>query len=363
MPEVELREQVALAPLTTLGVGGSARYFSEARDEATLIEALEWASRYRVATRVLGGGSNLVVSDAGYDGLVVRVALRGTDWGVKGEQVELTAAAGEPWDALVELAVERGWGGFECLSGIPGLVGATPIQNVGAYGQEVSESIVSVRAYDRLERRVVVLSAADCRFGYRDSVFKSIAPERWVVLAVSFRLVSGGAPRLAYPELVRELERQHIDAPALADVRRAVLDLRRSKSMVIDAADENRRSCGSFFVNPVVLPDVAENVARAAGDADLPRFAQPDGRLKLSAAWLIERAGFARGSRAGCVGLSTRHTLALVCQQGARAGDVVAFARRIRAGVERRFGIRLVPEPVFWGFTSLDDGLPDERLA
>jgi UDP-N-acetylmuramate dehydrogenase len=210
---------------------------------------------------------------------------------------------------------------------------------------------------------VVVLSAADCRFGYRDSVFKSIAPERWVVLAVSFRLVSGGAPRLAYPELVRELERQHIDAPALADVRRAVLDLRRSKSMVIDAADENRRSCGSFFVNPVVLPDVAENVARAAGDADLPRFAQPDGRLKLSAAWLIERAGFARGSRAGCVGLSTRHTLALVCQRGARAGDVVAFARRIRAGVERRFGIRLVPEPVFWGFTSLDDGLPDERLA
>jgi UDP-N-acetylmuramate dehydrogenase len=359
---VEIVEDVDLAAKTTLGVGGPARYFTEARNEAAIVEALRWARRLGVSVCVLGGGSNVVVSDGGYDGLVLRVASLGIEHEQHGRSVELTAAAGEPWDALVALCVERGWAGFECLSGIPGLVGATPIQNVGAYGQEVSETIRSVRVYDKLVGRTLELPAADCRFGYRDSLFKSCEPERYVVLAVSYRLLAGAAPKLAYPELVREVEASS-RATTLAEVRSAVLRVRGRKSMLLDPADENRRSCGSFFMNPVVEAAVAEHISTLHASEDLPRFPQADGRIKLSAAWLIERAGFRRGERAGPVGLSSRHTLALVCHEGARAGDVVSFARRIRSRVAERFGVELVPEPNFWGFASLEHGLPDERLA
>lgn len=332
-----------------MGVGGPARFFVEAADEATVVDALAWARQRGLTCRVLGGGSNLLVGDEGVEGLVIRIALRGVSTQDGPDGVTVMAAAGEPWDDLVSQTVARGWAGFECLSGVPGLVGATPIQNVGAYGQEISETLTSVRAVDTQSGRVRTLANRDCRFTYRDSLFKSLEPERWVVLAVEYRLRPGGAPTVRYTELERNLAARGIARPSVAEVRECVVAIRRSKSMVIEAGDENRRSCGSFFTNPMVAPADAARVEAITGDPAMPRWAQPDGRLKLAAAWLIERAGFARGFRDGPVGLSTRHTLAVVAHEGARARDVLAFARRIQAGVQARFGVRLTPEPIFWG--------------
>ena len=356
-------ERVPLAPYSTMGVGGAARFFVEARHEEEVAEAVAWAARRGLALYVLGGGSNLVVGDAGVDGLVLRLGLRGIETREVGGAVELTAAAGEPWDDLVRLTVERGWAGLECLSGIPGLVGATPIQNVGAYGQEVSETLVAVRALDRGSGQVVTLASHECRFAYRQSLFKRDAPGRHVILSVTYRLAPGGAPAVRYAELRQHLAARGLAAPALARVRESVLAIRRSKSMVLEPGDENRRSCGSFFVNPVVAAGDAARIAAIGGDPSMPRWSQPDGRVKLPAAWLIQRAGLARGQADGPVGLSTRHALAIVAHEGARAGDVVTFARHVRERVEAVFGLQLVPEPVFWGFASLRDGLPDDGAA
>jgi UDP-N-acetylmuramate dehydrogenase len=231
-------------------------------------------------------------------------------------------------------------------------VGATPIQNVGAYGQDVSETLTSLRALDTATGRMITLRNAECGFAYRDSRFKSVEPGRHVVLSVTYRLVAGGAPCVRYAEVARDLAARGDGAPSLRAVREAVLAIRRSKSMVIDAGDANRRSCGSFFTNAVVTAADADRVARVAGDPAMPRWPQPDGRVKLSSAWLIEHAGFARGHREGPVGLSTRHALAIVAHDGARAADVVAFARRIGAAVQARFGVALTPEPVFWGLDA-----------
>jgi UDP-N-acetylmuramate dehydrogenase len=347
---VTILERVALAPLTTLGVGGPARWFVRATDEASVLAAHQWVRGRGLALRVLGGGSNLVVADRGVDALVVQVALRGVTTREVDGVAELTAAAGEPWDAVVRETVERGWAGLECLSGIPGLVGATPIQNVGAYGQEVSDTVTAVLALDTERGEIATLPAARCGFAYRDSVFKREQPGRWVVLAVTYRLRAGGAPTLGYAEVGRHLSERGVARPTLLDVRETVLAIRRGKSMVLDnPGDPNRRSCGSFFLNPILDAVQAEAVAARAGEPAMPRWPQPDGRVKLSAAWLIEHAGFARGERQGPVGLSTRHTLALVAHDGARADDVLAFARRLQDTVEARFGVRLTPEPVFWG--------------
>jgi len=344
---VTVAERVALAPLTTLGVGGAARWFVEATDEAAVHAARAWAHERRVPLRVLGGGSNLVIADAGVDALVVRIALRGLTHRELGGAVELTAAAGEPWDSVVAASVERGWAGLECLSGIPGLVGATPIQNVGAYGQEVSDTVVSVRALDTATGEIAEIAAAGCGFAYRDSMFKRQSPGRFVVLAVTYRLRPGGAPTLTYADVQRHLGGR---SATLAETRTAVLTIRRAKSMTLDQPDDvNRRSCGSFFLNPIVDAAQAESVTARTGDPAMPRWPQPDGRVKLSAAWLIERAGFTRGERTGAVGLSTRHTLAVVAHDGARTADVLAFARRVQDQVEQRFGVRLSPEPVIWG--------------
>jgi UDP-N-acetylmuramate dehydrogenase len=356
---LDVREGVPLAPFSTLGVGGPARAFVEATSEDDVQEALRWARARGLAVRVLGGGSNLVAADAGVDALVLRLALRGVAVQEAAGAVLVTAAAGEPWDDLVRLTVERGWAGLECLSGIPGLAGASPIQNVGAYGQEVADTIVAVRALDRERDAVVALAPAACGFAYRDSRFKREGADRWVVLGVTFRLRPGGPPAVRYPDLARALGDQAGGTATLAEARRAVLAIRRAKSMVLEAGDENRRSCGSFFLNPVVSAPEAARVAAVAGSPDLPRWPHPGGRVKLSAAWLIERAGFRRGQAEGPVGLSTRHSLAIVAHEGARARDVVAFARRLRAGVEACFGVRLHPEPAFWGFPRLTDGLPD----
>jgi UDP-N-acetylmuramate dehydrogenase len=352
---------VALAPLSTMGVGGRAAWYVEARDEATVLAAVAWAAERGLPLRILGGGSNLVVADAGVDGLVLRVAIRGVSVReASSSSVEVTAAAGEPWDDVVRLAVERRWAGLECLSGIPGLVGATPIQNVGAYGQEVSDTVVAVRALDRTTRTIAALSPAACGFGYRDSAFKGRTPDRHVILAVTYRLRSGGAPSVRYAELERHLAACGIETPTLADVRESVLAVRRAKSMVLDAGDPNRRSCGSFFVNPVVPAAEAARIAAVAGDPAMPRWPEPEGaRVKLAAAWLVERAGFTRGHADGAAGISTRHTLAIVAREGARAADVVRVARRVRDGVLARFGVRLSPEPVFWGFARMEGGLPE----
>jgi UDP-N-acetylmuramate dehydrogenase len=341
-------ENVALAGYCTMGVGGAARYFVDAPDEAAVADALAWAHTRGLGARILGGGSNVLIADRGVDGLVIRLGLRGIETRADGGAVMLTAAAGEPWDDLVRFTVERGWAGLECLSGIPGLVGATPIQNVGAYGQDVSETITAVRALDRRGGRVITLAGAECGFAYRDSAFKSGEPGRWVVLAVTYRLIPGGAPAIRYADVERGLREAAVTAPTLADVRETVLRVRRSKSMVLDPGDPNRRSCGSFFTNPSVTVEEAARIQAVVPEAAMPQWPQPDGRTKLSAAWLIERAGFARGHREGAVGLSTRHTLAVVAHDGARAADIAAFARHIQDVVAAKFGVRLTPEPVFW---------------
>ena len=343
-----VRERVALAPYTTLGVGGPARWFVEATDEATLFQAVGWARARGVALRILGGGSNIVVPDNGVDALVVQIGLRGVTTRETRGAVEVTAAAGEPWDDLVALAVGHGWAGLECLSGIPGLVGATPMQNVGAYGQEVSETVVAVRALDTRSGQAVTLSAAQCGFAYRDSAFKSREPGRYVVLGVTYRLRPGGQPTLGYADVARDINARGLTTPTLSDVRTSVLAIRRTKSMVLVPGDPNRRSCGSFFTNPIVPPADAERVARNAGDGPVPRWPQADGAVKLSAAWLIERAGFRRGQRDGVVGLSTAHALAIVAHDGAGATDVLAFARRLQDSVADRFGVRLALEPAVW---------------
>jgi len=352
MVAMTVREHVPLAEHCTLGVGGPARFFVEAPDEATVLRALEWASARRLPLLALGGGSNLVIADGGVEACVVKLGLRGVTTRDVAGAVEVTAAAGEPWDQLVALAVARGWAGLECLSGIPGLVGATPIQNVGAYGQEVSETLVAVRALDTTAGRIVGFAADECGFAYRDSRFKRDEPGRYVILSVTYRLAPGAAPCVRYAEVERHVASRGVRAPSLEQVRASVLAIRRSKSMVIESGDENQRSCGSFFTNAVVDAADAERVARIAGEADMPRWPQSDGRVKLSSAWLIERAGFRRGQREGPVGLSTRHALAVVAHDGARAADVATFARRVAAAVATRFGVRLTPEPVYWGFDA-----------
>jgi UDP-N-acetylmuramate dehydrogenase len=343
---LELREHVPLGPRTTLGVGGEARYFVEARTEGDVVEALELAARRGLPLRVLGGGSNLVVADSGFDGLVMAMALRGVELG---SDATLLAKAGEPWDGVVAQAVSAGLAGLEGLSGIPGSAGATPIQNVGAYGQEVAETIASVRVVDRGTRQARELSATECRFAYRDSYFKSEAPERFVVTEVRFQLARRDPSPPRYPDLKRALEQRGQTSPSLAQLRACVLAVRAEKSMLLDPSDPNGRSCGSFFLNPIVDAAAAKRVSDLAPEVTVPTYPQPDGRVKLAAGWLIEQSGFGKGLRDGAVGLSTKHALAIVAHDGATASNVLALARRIQAGVRQRFGVDLTPEPNFWG--------------
>jgi UDP-N-acetylmuramate dehydrogenase len=331
-----------LANHTTLRVGGPVADFVVADTEAELIAAVRDADERRLPVLVLGGGSNVLVSDSGFDGRVVAVRTSGvrSDADACGGAV-VQVAAGEVWDDLVARAVEQGWVGVEALAGIPGLVGATPIQNVGAYGQEVAQTIASVRCWDRQAGEVRTLFNRDCRFGYRTSRLKQ-EPGRWVVLEVVFQLRLGdlGAP-IAYAELARRLEVEIGDLAPSADVRAAVLALRRGKGMVLDEADHDTWSAGSFFTNPVLDPrDFPEGA---------PAWPQPDGRVKTSAAWLIEHAGFERGHGNDRAALSGKHTLALTNRGGATATDLVALAREVRDGVRARFGVELVNEPVLVG--------------
>ena len=332
----------ALADLTTLRLGGPPARYVQAADEASAIAAMRTADEPLL---VLAGGSNLVVADQGFPGTVVHVVSRG----VRMEGEELDVAAGEPWDPLVARCVEAGLAGFECLSGIPGSVGATPIQNVGAYGQEVAETIVSVRAYDRGLDTVLEVGAEECGFSYRSSAFKR-NPGRWVVLSVRFRLERRPDSRpIRYAELARALGVAEGERAPLADVRAAVLALRRRKGMVIDPGDPDTVSAGSFFTNPVLAAAELAELEERAGERP-PRFPQAEGGVKTSAAWLIERAGCARGhgDPAG-IAISGKHTLALTNRGAGTTAQLVALACEIATAVHERFGVELVPEPVFAG--------------
>lgn len=352
-----------LADHTTLRVGGPARRWVEATTEAELVSAVSEADAAGEPVLVLSGGSNVLVSDGGFDGVVVHVATRGieasgsfceiaADTAVESDAacggMVVTVAAGEPWDDFVAWAVDHEYQGIECLSGIPGTVGSTPIQNVGAYGQEVSQTIWSVRTWDRVDRTQRTFANVDCDFGYRRSRFKG-EPGRYLVLEVSFQFTQGSlALPIRFGELAKRLDVAGGGRVPMSRVREEVLALRRGKGMVLDAADHDTWSAGSFFTNPLVPREVADTLPE-----DAPRYPQADGLVKTSAAWLIERAGFGKGYGTPPATLSTKHTLALTNRGGASASDVVALARAVRDGVRERFAITLVPEPMLVG-VSLD---------
>ena len=340
---MQLEENVPLAPFTTIGIGGPARFFFRAATVDDLRAGLDWARANDQRAFILGGGSNLLISDAGFDGLVLHADLRGITVESEDEYAMVKVAAGEPWDAFVAKAVDNGWAGIECLSGIPGSIGATPIQNVGAYGQEVSETIARVEVLDRTSGLATWFTNWDCRFGYRSSLFKNIERDRYIVLSVTFRLRRGGEATVKYPELQRYIDEQGIGLSDLRGVRAAVIAIRKRKGMVLDPADPDTRSDGSFFMNPIV-PDFAPFAS-----LDVPHFPAGDG-VKLSAAWLIEHAGFHKGYVHGNVGLSTKHTLAIINRGGGTAREVVELMTMIQESVKAKFGVEIHPEPNFIGF-------------
>jgi UDP-N-acetylmuramate dehydrogenase len=344
---VKIRENVALAPYTTFGIGGPARYFVVAESEEDVAEAVAWAEGRQLPLFVLGGGSNLLVSDAGFEGLVLQVGIRGVE--ARGEGC-LDVGAGEVWDEFVERAVTERLAGVECLAGIPGSVGGTPVQNVGAYGQEVAETIVSVRAFDLKTGGFVELDRETCRFRYRKSLFNSDEPGRYIVTKVRFRLHPNGRGRITYVDVKKRFG-DRPDTPELTEVAAVVREIRRGKGMLIVEGDPDCRSAGSFFKNPVVTAGKLDSVAAAAGVAvdGVPHWAAGEGEVKLSAAWLIERSGFGKGFVDGAAGISSRHTLALINRGGATAADIERLQDRIKDGVRERFGVGLEREPVLVG--------------
>ncbi len=347
-----------LSSLTTSAVGGPAGKYIEARTEAEIIDAVRTADAAGEQVLIIAGGSNLLISDDGYPGTVVKIASEG--FTVNAEDscggVAVVVQAGHNWDQLVDYAVRHAWSGIEALSGIPGSTGATPVQNVGAYGADVSQTIAAVRTWDRERNAVQTFTNSELKFGYRDSILKQTTVNgspRYVVLTVEFQLPLGrmSAP-IRYAELARSLGVEAGKRAYSNDVRREVLRLRASKGMVLDPADRDTYSTGSFFTNPIVPEAEAASLPENA-----PRYpAGQDGMVKLSAAWLIDQAGFGKGFglepdsvSGGRASLSTKHTLAITNRGGAGASDVVAVAREVRAGVERRFGVRLHPEPLLIG--------------
>ena len=344
---MRIQENVELGPLTTLGVGGAARYFAVAENEADVAEAVRWAEERGLPLFVLGGGSNLLVSDAGFQGLVLRIAIQGVrDCGEGCFEV----GAGEVWDAFVDRMVKTGMQGVECLAGIPGSVGGTPVQNVGAYGQEVAETIVRVRGFDRRTGEFVDLDREACKFRYRKSLFNSDEPDRYIVTRVGFRLHPSGQAQFTYGDVKRYFA-ESSEIPDLDNVASAVRKIRRGKGMLIVAGDPDCRSAGSFFKNPVVKTEKLADIAGAAAveEKAVPHWAAGDGEVKLSAAWLIERAGFPKGFTDGAAGISSRHTLALINRGGATAADIERLQDRIRDGVRAKFGVGLEREPVKLG--------------
>jgi UDP-N-acetylmuramate dehydrogenase len=354
---LSIQENVSLAPLTTLRVGGAARFFVEAKTENEIIEAVSWADERELPLFILGGGSNLLISDAGFDGLVLKISTKGIEEYSERGYVNLTVQAGENWDALVAYCVKCNHHGFECLSGIPGTVGAAPVQNIGAYGQEVSQTISEIKCYDRVQKKIVYLKNGkdgkyECGFAYRQSIFNTTEKKRYVILAVSFYFFHQGTPNIIYRDL------QHFFGdrkPTLQETRDAVLQIRRAKSMVIDENDPNSRSAGSFFKNPIISNEKFAKIvgkAKADGIETVPSFLVDENFVKVPAAWLIEKSGFCKGYKLGNAGISSKHALALVNLGEAQAQDIIRLKEEIQAKVETAFGISLRPEPEFIGFNQ-----------
>lgn len=344
---MKIQENAALAPLTTLGIGGPARWFVEAASEADIVEAVRWSRERAVPLFVLGGGSNLLVADSGFSGLVLRVLLRGVTAESGSHGRIFRVAAGEPWDGFVERTVQEDCAGIECLAGIPGTVGGTPVQNVGAYGQEVAETVELVRVLDLETLKFQEMSAAECGFAYRCSIFNSTARGRFLVTRVDYRLRPGGAANLRYADLQKAFP----DGanPSLVEVAEAVRRIRRGKGMLLMEGDADCRSAGSFFKNPVISVERFVGLTAGLGQ-EPPHYPAGEGQVKLPAAWLIEQAGFPKGFVLGRAGISSRHTLALINRGGATAADLLALRDSIVVAVNDRFGIALEMEPVLLGF-------------
>ena len=347
---MQLKENVPLAPLTTFKVGGPARYFAEVRTSSEAAEAVEFARVRDLPFFVLGGGSNLLVSDKGFSGLVAHIAIAGTrEEDADGKRI-FRVGAGEEWDNFVARTVKLGCAGVENLSGIPGTVGGTPVQNVGAYGQEVSETIRSVRVLNTSTLHEQEVSNPDSGFSYRTSIFNSSARGKYIVTEVTFALTPNGEPTIQYADLQRYFAGK--TPPTLQQVRDAVREIRLSKAMLIVPGDDDGRSAGSFFKNPILSQDRFGEIASIAqrSGKQPPSYPAPDGRIKVSAAWLVEQSGFAKGFERGPVGISRRHSLAIVNRGGARAADILSLKDEIQRAVLDKFGVELHPEPVFVGF-------------
>jgi len=346
MKPENIQDSVFLASYTSLKIGGLAKHFVVVKTEDELDGVCGWAKKESVNTFVLGGGSNILISDKGFDGLVIVVDIKGRDYKTDSSgQVLATIGAGENWDDFVNETVKKNYAGVECLSGIPGKVGASAVGNIGAYGQEVSEIISEVKFYDTSKKCFETYSKEQCEFSYRDSVFKKSKDN--IVTAVTFRLKEGGEPSLKYKELAEKFVDQK---STLTQVREAVLKLRASKSMLLDNNDPNSVSAGSFFKNPLVNNAVFEGIKER--HEEVPNWSQPDGQVKLSAGWLIEKSGFSKGyiCKNGKVGLSQKHALAIINRGGANANDVVEFSKAIQEKVQSSFSVKLEPEVVFVGF-------------
>lgn len=358
---LKIHENVPLAPLTTLKIGGNARYFIRAETDQQVVDGVEFASENDLQLFIFGGGSNVLISDTGFDGVVLQIAIEGIKTnesqisnfksdgerdlrsGIANPQL-ITVGAGEDWDGFVKYCVGHDFAGVECLSGIPGFVGGTPVQNVGAYGQEVAETILAVRCFDRVGRESITLSNAECGFSYRTSIFNSTRRERFIVLGVTFELKKNGEPKIVYKDLAERFENQK---PSLSEVRETVLEIRRSKSMVIDPDDPNAKSAGSFFKNPIVSKEKLDEIRTLFGHA--PSFEYGD-MYKVPAAWLIENSGFHKGFVLGNAGISSNHSLAFINRGKATASDIILLKDRIQEAVARKFDIDLHPEPIFIGF-------------
>ena len=350
---MNIQQNISLAPLTTLQVGGPARYFVDAKAESEVKDALAFAGERRLPLFVLAGGSNVLVADAGWPGLALKISIRGVEYSGDGASVLFYAGAGENWDQLVALAVSKNCAGLECLSGIPGTVGGTPVQNVGAYGQEVSQTIVRVRVLEIATGKITELDNAACGFSYRTSMFNSTQRGKHIVLEVAYRLKQHGLPALHYADLKKSFAAGPAD-PTLQQVRDAVRSIRLSKAMLLAPGDEDCRSAGSFFKNPVVgqgeAARIAALAAQRAPDQAFPQYPAENSQVKLAAAWLVEQAGFNKGYGRGAAGISRKHTLAIVNRGGATAKEIVALKDEIQKKVFDVWGVRLQPEPVFVGF-------------
>lgn len=353
--KINIQKDVPLAPLTTFKIGGKARFFVRAESEDEVIQAFNFIKKNDFEIFVLGGGSNVLISDNGFDGLVLQIGLKGISMIQNNDEiVKIKAEAGEDWDEFVEFCVNKNLAGLECLSGIPGFVGGTPIQNVGAYGQEVSETIISVRVFDRKSKEILEFSNTECQFEYRQSIFNTKEQDRFIVLSVTYALKQDGEPKIVYKDLQNYFGDKK---PTLKETREAVLKIRSAKSMVIDENDINSQSAGSFFKNPIIsfekFEEIKESIIRKSligKDEEIPFFKIDEKRIKIPAAWIIEKSGFHKGFEMGNAGLSSNHTLAIINRGNANADEVLQLMNEIQTKVKVNFNVPLKPEPIFIGF-------------